>query len=198
VRRYLLDVRALLGLVVAVAGIAVSGVHGQELVTSIDPVQVHQALLQHPIEEWQLPSGFAGVQMVDVPVTPENAAEGELANIDVTIATGPDQLNGGAYTIYATPEQAEAAIARLSQRLGGDVQTASVEPVLSAWPTFVVSAPMPDTPLGVTAYLIRMDSVVVAAFSVVLNQPEGNAANAQALAVLMAQQVEWLSSENPG
>jgi hypothetical protein len=39
---------------------------------------------------------------------------------------------------------------------------------------------------------------VVAAFSGVLNQPEGNAGNAQALAVLMAQQVEWLSSENPG
>jgi hypothetical protein len=47
--------------------------------------------------------------------------------------------------------------------------------------------------MGVTAYLIRMDSIVVAAFSGVLDQSAGNADNARALAVLMAQQVEWLS-----
>jgi hypothetical protein len=183
--------------VVSLADRASATTPGRALGQGIDPVQLHQALLRHPIEEWQLPPGFAGVQLVDVAVTPENAAMGELGNIDVTITTGPDQLNGGAYSIYATAEQAEAAIAQLIQRLGGDRQSARVEPVIAEWPTFVVSAAMPDPPLGVTAYLIQMESVVVAAFSGVLNQPVGDAEHARALAVLMAEQVVRLCTESP-
>jgi hypothetical protein len=179
--------------VFALACLAGAAAPGHAHARAIDPERMHQALLQNPIVDARLPAGLSGVQLVDVPVEPENGADGEIGNIDVTIAAGPDTLNGGAYTIYATAEQADLAIARFAEKLGGDVQVTSVEPLLSDWPAYLVTATMPDPPMGVTAYLIRMDSIVVAAFSGVLDQSAGNADNARALAVLMAQQVEWLS-----
>jgi hypothetical protein len=178
-------------LLVCAVGIARSPVGAQAQVPDLG--QLHQALLATPFDDAELPPGFSGAQLQDVPIEAAGAAAGELANIDLTVERGPDPINARAYTFYTTADQAQTALSGVLLAAGLNVQVAEVLALKGyGVPATYIACVLLDPPTGVSACALQVGSIIVAAYSAAPNQASGNPDNACGLAVAMQAHLQRL------
>ncbi len=175
--------------VTALGGRPLGHAHAQEL----DLQRLVEALAATPFYDTELLPGFAGAEVTAVPVEAVGAAAGEVGNIDVMLSSGPDTLDGGAYTLYATVEQAHAALAGELLMSSADAQVTGIEPLEGyGLPAVLITAVLTEPPVGVSGCALQAGSVVVAGYSAVAGQPAGNPDNACALAVVLLEHMQRL------